>query len=91
MSEIVVDKRAIEIIESLIRDHVEGVRLFNNKFYNFQWISVKDRFPEQYGECIISDGKIVTTSYFQDGLFVGKDIDITVTHWMPLPEPPETK
>lgn len=54
-----------------------------------KWISVNKKFPEQYAHDLISDGEIVTTSHFQDGYFVGKEIDISVTHWFPLPKPPE--
>jgi hypothetical protein len=55
-----------------------------------EWISVKDRLPEQYDEVLISDGKTVTHSYFQDGSFVGREIAIEVTYWMPLPSAPKS-
>ena len=42
-----------------------------------EWISVKDKMPEDGKEVLFSDG-ISMIAYAQD-----------VTHWMPLPEPPE--
>ncbi len=53
-----------------------------------EWISVEEKTPEQFDHVLVSDGKVVTTSYFQDGDFIGKEIDIPITHWMPLPNPP---
>jgi len=53
-----------------------------------EWIDVNQKLPEQFDQILISDGKVVTTSYFQDGDFVGKELDIEVTHWMPLPKKP---
>ena len=48
------------------------------------WISVKERLPKT-GTVLVTDGKIVITapssSVTKDGL--------AITHWMPLPEPPE--
>lgn len=55
------------------------------------WISVKDRLPEKKGDYIAytKDG-IVWPYWFDDVWFdtLGYATD-TVTHWMPLPEPPE--
>lgn len=49
-----------------------------------EWISVKERLPKT-GTVLVTDGKIVITapssSVTKDGL--------AITHWMPLPEPPE--
>lgn len=58
------------------------------------WISVKDSMPEQQGEYLINTRCIVTIGWFSgtngwvanDGSFYG---DGYVTHWMPLPKPPE--
>lgn len=51
-----------------------------------EWIPVSERLPEQFDHVIISDGKYVTTSYFQDNDFVGMEIYLKdVSHWMPLP------
>lgn len=70
-----------------------------------QWISIKDKLPESFtnvlvcdsaGECV--DEREATTAYFDsvDGQWYHLafwDYDLwhkaTVTHWMPLPKPPE--
>lgn len=62
-----------------------------------QWISVKDRLPEA-GKILVTDGKTVTIS---NGAWLYRSLEgktrvpanygagLTVTHWMPLPEPPK--
>ena len=70
-----------------------------------EWISVKDRLPDACGfPCLLcgenSFGQIRVfegfTGYMERGKFEWhsnrKDIDIdvwTITHWMPLPQPPK--
>ena len=70
-----------------------------------EWISVDDRMPDSCGfQCLLcgenSFGQIRVfegfTGYMERGKFEWhsnqKDIDIdvwTITHWMPLPEPPK--
>ena len=70
-----------------------------------EWISVKDRLPDSCGfPCLLcgenSFGQIRVfegfTGYMERGQFEWhsnqKDIDIdvwTITHWMPLPQPPK--
>ena len=62
------------------------------------WVSVKDRLPEHGKRYLIyatsGDNKIgyITTTAF-GGHFVlsGRRAYWKVTHWMPLPEPPEVK
>lgn len=70
-----------------------------------EWISVKDRLPEQDGKVLCwygfkQDGEELgrmyrgcldyyahdDTPHFQHGL-----TGLYVTHWMPLPEPPEVE
>lgn len=64
-----------------------------------KWISVKDRLPKEHGEYIIHvenltgfhalDRNVFEATYaFGQWLFDGCS-DNRVTHWMPLPEPPE--
>lgn len=62
-----------------------------------KWISVKNRLPEA-GKILVTDGKSVTIS---NGAWLYRSLEgktrvpanygagLTVTHWMPLPEPPK--
>jgi len=57
-----------------------------------EWISVKNRLPKSTERVLICDaqGWIFTGSY-EDGQWqqtVGDECGIEVTHWMPLPRPP---
>ena len=69
-----------------------------------EWISVKDRLPEIDKKVLVcdidvEDEPVIHTyelSIDEDGYFWSDEggwwIDFEcVTHWMPLPEPPETK
>lgn len=63
------------------------------------WISVKDRLPDENEIILLCDGKEVTVGFRWNGFITGEirwncqdDWFETVTHWMPLPElPKETK
>lgn len=62
-----------------------------------KWVSVEDRLPEA-GKIFVTDGKTVTIS---NGAWLYRSLEgktrvpanygagLTVTHWMPLPEPPK--
>lgn len=63
-----------------------------------EWISVKDRLPEQGKRYLVNRYDGVTKTYFTDILWHdAHDLwwnrlysgDYKVTHWMPLPEPPK--
>jgi hypothetical protein len=63
-----------------------------------EWISVKDRLPKNRTRCLVCRYDWVTKTRFIDILWfyrawlVAPDYgvaDDTVTHWMPLPEPPK--
>ncbi len=61
-----------------------------------EWISVEDRLPEDYEKyLLLLDNGRITIGWYHEGAmqFVEDGIVIIniVTHWMPLPEPPETK
>ena len=58
---------------------------------NNGWISVKDRLPEPKAVVLAhcTNGRMLTVGYFD------KDLEFLksgrVTHWRPLPEPPESE
>ena len=55
-----------------------------------EWISVKDRLPEQGEEaiCIAADGDMMIGKYTEWGWMFPCYFE-DLTHWMPLPEPPK--
>lgn len=58
------------------------------------WISVKDRLPEKWCPVLVSNGLLVNEGYLDDqGKWKRFDEDFyifsEITHWMPLPKPPE--
>lgn len=61
-----------------------------------EWISVEDRLPEEPMQNIIVAnklGKVCVAIYsLEEEMFYimcGKNNTFGVTHWMPMPEPPE--
>ena len=65
-----------------------------------EWISVKDRLPEeqQYIIFYINDNGLfledrIATGIYEDGQFCddhGFNWGLETTHWMPLPKPPKS-
>lgn len=57
----------------------------------YDWISVKDRLPEQYTDVIVfTKSGTITVDYVDengDFYYYGE----YVTHWMPLPQKPESE
>ena len=69
-----------------------------------EWVSVEDRLPDYSdGMVLLTDGNIVQTGYrnwlfrmdWLPGVYCPKQRpsggEMRVTHWLPLPEPPERK
>lgn len=56
------------------------------------WISVKDKTPQENGYYIVFNGVKVFSSYFMkeldDMAFVDTPKKHPVTHWQPFPNPP---
>jgi len=62
------------------------------------WISVKDRLPDVYTEVLFynPEENLYIHGYFEDisnswHEVGGNKVELNVTHWMPLPEPPTGK
>ncbi len=60
-----------------------------------EWISVKERLPECSGKYIVctNRGKVYQTKFYSymeetGGHWGQKDKGKSITHWMPLPQPP---
>ncbi len=55
-----------------------------------EWISVKDRLPEQGEEaiCIAADGDMMIGKYTEWGWMFPCYFE-DLTHWMPIPQPPK--
>ena len=55
-----------------------------------EWISVKDRLPEQGEEaiCIAADGDMMIGKYTEWGWMFPCYFE-ELTHWMPIPQPPK--
>jgi len=60
-----------------------------------KWISVKERLPDKMGGYIVVNAKygVVKHGYWHHGVqrfTTYNDDELTdITHWMPLPDPPE--
>lgn len=58
-----------------------------------KWISVNDRLPEETSDYLVFDGEMCcTVAAYKNGIWeVFADFwsPDEITHWMPLPEPPE--
>lgn len=61
-----------------------------------EWISVKEKMPSDLEYCLITAVREVGEGYYwaeRGGWYLtrtpSQDLREHVTHWMPLPEPPE--
>lgn len=57
------------------------------------WIKCSDRLPDEDTLCLaIDEQQVIWTMHFDDDDFypdTGEVYGVKITHWMPLPEPPE--
>lgn len=72
-------------------DYLTEINRLERELKKYEWISVKDRLPEAHTVVLVhyTDGRICTADYIDEYLkFITSS---TITHWMPLPEPPESE
>lgn len=55
-----------------------------------RWIPVSERLPEKNGQYLVYSGW-VRTLLCMYGVWGCNPDEVTVTHWMPLPKPPEVE
>lgn len=66
---------------------------------NTEWVSVEERLPEKYTDVLVYcfSGSIEVALIDGDGVWgdgvatLGELYGDGVTHWMPIPEPPEDR
>lgn len=71
--------------------------LINNGVTVQEWISVKERLPQEKVDCIVhykhaycdNDDYWAIGMCFYDGEKFRIDLAYKVTHWMPMPNPPK--
>lgn len=87
--------------------YIEEVKATLKTLKAREWISVKDRLPEEGALVLVAfdvdiglgETRQVDTAMRQEDVFCGGGLDnylsfpceVDVTHWMPLPTPPEEK
>ena len=87
--------QSIPFTEQFIEMVPEIVALIEKELgANRHWISVDDRLPEKPMRCLIFAGGSITEAIYrqsESGFFVdgADDVPRAVTHWMPLPQPPQ--
>ena len=84
-----------------IRNTEVAARLIANGVTVQEWISVKDRLPEEnydgsVNAVLVTDGLVQHIAYFARGEWrfaesgeIKEPMWYSITHWMPLPEPPK--
>ena len=96
-----VREKLVELLDRFVYDEWYGngdiaEKLISNGVTVQEWISVEDRLPENIANrvlvvCERSNG--VFYAHYEKPFWINLETDkpfiSTVTHWMPLPEPPK--
>lgn len=80
--------RCDQKIERLADDVID---IIDNDLTVQEWVSVKDRLPEENTTVIVAtdDGVVFQCLYSYDGWDLWDDNDVNITHWQPMPQPPK--
>lgn len=66
--------------------------LYDDGYRKQEWISVDERLPKQWEMVLVFCDDIISTDFISSTGRWYEHIDHdSVTHWMPLPEPPKMK
>ena len=97
-----VKEKLVELLDRFVYDEWYGngdiaEKLISNGVTVQEWISVDDRLPEEKVNCIVhykhaycnNDGYWAIGFCFYDGEKFQLTQAYKVTHWMPIPNPPE--
>ena len=86
----------MDISCSMVIEMVDKIRDMEAQLSKSQWVSVEDRLPENENEHLVSDDeKEIWLAVYTDTYDIMNWYDMSaapvrnVTHWMPLPEPPQ--
>lgn len=76
--------------DALLKDAITCIKRLESQVP--KWVSVKERLPEEYSNCIVWNGAYINVAlYWGDGRWwpAGGYFVNDITHWMPLPEGPK--
>ena len=101
-----VREKLVELLDRFVYDEWYGngdiaEKLISNGVTVQEWISVKDRLPEDSNDgfadaVLVTDGFVQHMAYFVGGEWrfaesgeIKEPMWYRITHWMPLPQPPK--
>ena len=77
-------------------DYLMEIQRLENELKKYDWVSVKDRLPEDgqevFAYCSEADSfEMLVLRCLSENMWINRALDIyeNVTHWMPLPLPPK--